>query len=217
MSTKVVLLEVASVIAIIGSIAAIAIPKTAQIQSAREAETVALDVETVRAAVYAFHADSTYFPPEAARGDIPVGLEPYLPPRFSFRRPWGMIEYKNWPASVRFGTTVAQADSVVTDSIVSDRVVRDTVIASRIGVPVDSALAELAPMTKNPLVRVPTITSSPPAAVAEAPRDSVVSMRVIGVSVTSRDPRAAVIAAQRARRMARFIVGDKVTFVLFGA
>ena len=217
MSAKVVLLEVASVIAIIGSVAAVAIPKAAQLQSARDAETVALDVETVRSAVYAFHADSTYFPPEAPQGDIPVGLEPYLPPRFSFRRVWGTIEYKNWPASVSFGVTVARTNSAVADSIVADRLVRDTVIASRTGVPVDSALAALAPMTKNPMVRVPTITSSPPAAVTEAPRDSVVSTRIIGVSVTSRDPRAATIAAQRARRMARFIVGDKVTFVLFGA
>lgn len=211
--SRVALLEAACVIAIIGSVAAIAVPKAEQLRSARDAETVATDVETVRAAVYAFHSDSTYFPPEAPQGDIPVGLEPYLPPRFSFRRPWGTLEYKNWPASVPFSVA-----AVPTDTVAADTLARDTVmVAPRSDVAVDSALAELAPMTKNPLIRAPTIASTPAAVTAEAPRDSVISLRIIGVSVTTRNPRAGGIAAQRARRMARFIVGDKVTFVIFGA
>ena len=213
MSAKVALLEVASVIAIIGSVAAIAVPKTALVQDTRTSETVAADIETVRAAVYAFHADSTFFPREASQGDMPLGLETYLPARFSFRRAWGTIEYRNWPASVPFRVAEVRADTALPDTLVRD----SAAIAPRTGIPVDSALAELAPMTRNPSVRVPTIATVPQAAAVASAADSTITSRVIGVSVMTHDPRVGLNAAQRARRMARVIVGDKVTFILSGA
>lgn len=225
MSARSVMVEVASVLTIAGSVIAIAIPKAGEIQSGRTATTLSEDLATVQSAVLAFYSDSAYFPAEVAQGDIPATLEPYLPARFSFRRAYGTLEYRNWPARAPFRSPAADStpgrDSLPVDSTAADSA-REIVAA-----PVDSALAALAPMVTRPGLRIPTAPGVPttaPAAVAGsdslegiAAGDSASVGRVIGVSVTTRDPRVAALAAQRARRMARFIVGDKVTFVLFGA
>jgi hypothetical protein len=215
-SAKSALVEVASVIAIIGSVAAISVPKAAEVQSGRTADRVAEDVETVRGAVLAFHSDSAYFPPEATGGDIPVSLESYLPARFSFRRSYGTLEYKNWPQGTFVPPTTALADSVVADSNATSGSGADSLAVA--GVPLDTGLAALSPRIAARGSRVPTAALASPAPTAEnAAADSIVPGRIIGVSVTTRDAQVGLIAAQRARRMARFIVGDKVTFILFGA
>lgn len=223
MTSRSILVEVASVLTIIGSGIAIAVPKAGEIQSERTATTVSADIATVQTAVLAFYADSAYFPAEAAQGDIPVSLEPYLPANFSFRRAYGSLEYRNWPARAPFRGALTDTISR-RDSVPADTVADTTQIA--VGAPIDSGLAALAPVITRRGVRIPnatTVPSAPPTGVtsdtAEAlvAGDSVSVGRVIGVSVVTRDARVGAIAAQRARRMARFIVGDKVTFVLFGA
>ena len=216
------LLEVASVLAIIGSAVAIAIPKAEEVQTGRTATQLSEDIATVQTAVLAFYSDSAYFPPEGILGDIPVSLEQYLPGSFSFRRAYGTLEYRNWPARVPV--------QPVSDSLArragADSVGADT--APVLALPIDSGLAAIAPMITRPGIRVPTAPGIPSAAAAAATAapnrsderiagDSASVGRVIGIRVTTRDPRVGAIAAQRARRMARFIVGDNVTFVLFGA
>ena len=224
MSARTILLEVVSVLTIAGSTVAIAIPKAGEVQSGRTATRVGEDLATVQSAVLAFYSDSAYFPAEVAQGDIPTSLEPYLPARFSFRRSYGTLEYRNWPARALFrapgSDTVPRRDSVNGDSAVADTA------PAVIPAPVDSGLAALAPMVTRPGLRVPTAPGIPTAPATTAGSDTVETIvaddsasvgRIIGLSVTTRDPRVGAITAQRARRMARFIVGDKVTFVLFGA
>ena len=223
MSARSIMIEAVSVLTIVGSGIAIAIPKADEIQSGRTATTVSADIATVQSAVLAFYSDSAYFPAEAAQGDIPVSLEPYLPANFSFRRAYGSLEYRNWPARAPFRGPVTDTLSR-RDSVPADTVADTTRIA--VAAPIDSGLAALAPVITRRGVRIPNaaaVPSAPPTAVtsdtAEAliAGDSASVGRVIGVRVTTRDPRVGAIAAQRARRMARFIVGDKVIFVLFGA
>jgi type II secretory pathway pseudopilin PulG len=218
MSGKFVLLEVASVLAIIGSVAAIAVPKVSEARRRRSATTVSADVETVRAAVYAFYSDSAYFPPEGVQGDIPLSLEPYLPSRFSFRRAYGTLEYRYWPRRAALASAVAAPADSAGASVATDSVPMDP---GRSAV-VDSALARarrgarrgpaMSPRGASPSPAV----APPPAGAARALPDNAVLGRIVGISVTTRDPRIGLIAAHRARGMARFIVGEKVTFVIFG-
>lgn len=114
---RVLLVELFCVLAIVASVVAIAIPKAAELRRRDAAARVLADVEVVRAAIYQFYSDSAYFPQQLATGLIPEGLEPYLPPSFSVRRSWGVIEYRNWPIAVRDSTTVAS--NVVGVSLVS--------------------------------------------------------------------------------------------------
>ncbi|HYC52310.1 MAG TPA: type II secretion system protein [Gemmatimonadaceae bacterium] len=204
MSAKSALVEVVSVLAIVGSIGAIAVPKAATLQDERTADALNADIEVVRSAVYAFYSDSAYFPPEGVQGDILVTLEPYLPAKFTFRRPYGVMEYRNWPARAPFTRPVAAqpGDTIRPDSTIADRV-RDSLADTIAGVLVPPAATRVRPIPGAPADSVPT--------------DSAVVSRIIGISVVPRDARVAAIAAHRARRMARFLVGDKVTFIIFGA
>ena len=44
----------------------------------------------------AFFADSGTYPPEAHAGEIPHGMERYLPVGFSFQRDSYVLDYDNW-------------------------------------------------------------------------------------------------------------------------
>lgn len=119
---RVVLLEMAFVLLTIGSIAAFAVPKRTEMRRRQEAALILADVEALRGAVYAFYSDSAYFPVESPAAVMPEGLEPYLPSRFALRRPWGEMQYRNWPlpangsplpASNVVGVTVMTADPLV--------------------------------------------------------------------------------------------------------
>jgi type II secretory pathway pseudopilin PulG len=104
---KVRLIEVLSVLTIIGVITVIAVPKYADLQRRDTAQRVLDDIEILREAVYGFYSDSAYFPPESTNELPPESLTPYLPRGFSFTRPYGTIQYKNWPVAVRYQGTGA--------------------------------------------------------------------------------------------------------------
>jgi hypothetical protein len=105
-------LEVISLVVIVGSVAAIAVPKTGEMQRARTAQQLLGDVETVRKAVYRFYSDSAYFPEPVAGRQVPDGLRPYLPGGFELRRPYGSFDYRQWPMGVP-DTAVTRAPHVV--------------------------------------------------------------------------------------------------------
>lgn len=119
---RVFLLEVAFVLLTIASVTAVAVPKRREMHRRQQAAMIFTDMEALRGAVYAFYSDSAYFPGESPAGVVPEGLEPYLPPRFVLRRPWGEMHYRNWPlpandspipASNVVGVTVTTADPLV--------------------------------------------------------------------------------------------------------
>ena len=100
-------LEILSVLVILGTVVALAVPKSGEMERARTAQALLADVEIVRKAVYRFYSDSAYFPAQQAGAPAPEGLTLYLPAGFSFRKPYGTLDYRNWPMTVRDTATGA--------------------------------------------------------------------------------------------------------------
>ncbi len=90
------LLEVALALTIVGTVAAVAVPKLEDMERRAVAVRILGDVEAVRLATYAFFSDSGYFPVQPEAGTIPVNLEPYLPSSFTFQRPEWTISWELW-------------------------------------------------------------------------------------------------------------------------
>jgi hypothetical protein len=105
-------LEVVSVLVIIGTVVALAVPKSAEIKRAGTAQQLLGDVESMRKAVYRFYSDSAYFPVQVPGQQVPDGLRPYLPRGFALTRPYGSLDYRNWPIAVP-DTTATRAPNVV--------------------------------------------------------------------------------------------------------
>ena len=106
-------LEIVSVVVILATVVALAVPKSREAQRARTAQQLLDDVEVVRKAVYRFYSDSAYFPVQSAGRPVPEGLAPYLPRGFALRRPYGSFDYRNWPMAVRDSSSAARAENVV--------------------------------------------------------------------------------------------------------
>jgi type II secretory pathway pseudopilin PulG len=118
------LIETLSVLIIIVSIVAIGIPKWTDLQRREQAQRMLADVEIVRDAVYRFYSDSAVFPREAPGGQFAEELEFYLPATFTRSRPYGTIEYRNWPLTA----PMAPADSTVTDKPKASNVIAIAII-----------------------------------------------------------------------------------------
>lgn len=99
--------ETLMVLAAIGSITALAVPMTKDAGRQAIAIHVLADVDSVRTAVYRFYSDSGYFPAQAGFTKVPEGLSAYLPRGFSFRRPYGTLDYKNWTLATPFTETMS--------------------------------------------------------------------------------------------------------------
>lgn len=100
-----------SLVVIVASISTLAYPKYGSLQREKVASQMLADVDVVRAAVYRFYSDSAYFPALSPGEPIPESLAAYLPPMFSLNRPYGAIEYRNWP--MRADSSVVQAANIV--------------------------------------------------------------------------------------------------------
>ncbi len=179
-----------SIVAIVGCSAALAVPKYASLQRERVAAQMLADLGVLRTAVYAFYSDSAYFPEPAPGARAPEALIAYLPPSFSFTRPYGEIEYRNW--AIR-GDTARRAGSA------------DSTTSADSAATADSAAIAPGPGS----VTTPTGATSAAAGMPAA--------NVIGATVTVHDERIGAMASARAQpRDARFVVGNKYTFLFFG-
>lgn len=176
-----------SIVAIVASAAALAVPKYASMERERVAAQMLADLDVLRTAVYAFYSDSAYFPRPAAGEPAPENLVAYLPPSFSFTRPYGQIEYRNW--AIRGDTDGRGGSAGSADS---------TVIAD------STAIAATAVRPAGAGTAGGTAAGMPAA-------------NVVGATVTVHDERIGAMAAARAQpRDAKFVVGDKYTFLFFG-
>jgi hypothetical protein len=127
---KVRLLEIASVLAIVGSVAAVAVPKLGDLERRKAAAAVLADLEVLREAVYRFHSDSGYFAAEATGELIPESLASYLPAGFTSRRPYGVIAYKNWPGDAPGDSSPARGPGAAPDAGVAPGVQASTATQS---------------------------------------------------------------------------------------
>lgn len=90
------LVELLVVAAIVGILAGLAIPNLrTMILRARAAE-VAGDMEVVRVATLTYNADLHTWPSETGVGNVPPGLDAYLPDNFSFIGNGYQLDYENW-------------------------------------------------------------------------------------------------------------------------
>ena len=104
--------EILSVIITIGTVVALTVPKSGEMQRARTAQQLLADVETMRKAVYRFYSDSAYFPLQVPGQPVPDGLRPYLPQGYSMNQRYGSLDYRNWPMPIR-DSLVTRATNVV--------------------------------------------------------------------------------------------------------
>ena len=90
------LIEVAMVAAIVSLLAALAQPALQRVLvQARAAEAIN-NLNVIKVAIQNYEADFLTYPPEAGNGEIPVGLDNYLPDQFSFNFEGYELDYDNW-------------------------------------------------------------------------------------------------------------------------
>lgn len=90
------LVELMVAAAIVGILAGLAIPNLGTMILRARAAEVAGDLEVVRVAALQYNADHHTWPSETALGNVPAGLEEYLPENFSFQGNGYQIDYENW-------------------------------------------------------------------------------------------------------------------------
>lgn len=194
-----------SVVAILGSVAALAVPKYASLERERVATQILTDVETLRRAVYAFYSDSAYFPVSTAGEPAPDGLVQYLPASFRFARPYGTLEYRNWAMAPR-RTAATDSGATSPDSASAGPVLPDTTGGNA---PADTATSLVAVAPASPTAADSVAT--------QASASAVPATNVVGVTVTVMDGRVGAMAASKMPpRSARFVVGNLYTFLFFG-
>ena len=90
------MIEVVTVAVVMGTLVRIAMPNFHEVLLKARAAEVVGDFEVVRVAVANYHADHLEWPPDAYPGQVPAGLEEYLPEGFSFTRAGYLLDWENW-------------------------------------------------------------------------------------------------------------------------
>ena len=117
------LIELMTVMAVIGLLAALGIPRYREMKRRAFAAAVASDFNTVRIAAYNYFADNNTYPPDdGSPGAPPAGLIPYLPKNFSFDNGNYMLDYDVWPSPLNptqliVGVTVTSGDQELVNMV----------------------------------------------------------------------------------------------------
>ena len=114
------ILEVLVVVAIIGIIAAVAVPALRYAMLYAKATSIVSDFTVFRTALVEFHNDSGRLPGETGPGVAPPELEPYLGSRLEWSSTDFQLDWENWRAEdgtpvqpetgIAYGLTVRTAD-----------------------------------------------------------------------------------------------------------
>ncbi len=89
------IIELMTVVIILGLLAGIAILKYMDLRNAARAAEVASDFRTVMVAAYGYYADNSDWPPDGSAGVIPPSMVQYFPGSFSFSKPEWTLDYDN--------------------------------------------------------------------------------------------------------------------------
>lgn len=108
------LVELATVVVILGVLASLGIPRTRTAVARARAAALVNEVRTVRSAAFDYMVDHNAWPPPSESGQVPEGLEEYLPEGFSFRRPRARLNFVNvattgaaeWGEQVGLGVSI---------------------------------------------------------------------------------------------------------------
>lgn len=89
----VTLVELATVVVLVGILATIAIPRTRDAVTHARATAVTSDMRTAQLAIFDYFLEHDGWPPDAAPGEVPEGLSPFLPQGFSFLGEHARLDY----------------------------------------------------------------------------------------------------------------------------
>lgn len=90
------MVELLTVALLMSTLVRMALPNFHEVlMKARAAEVVG-DFEVVRVAVLNYHADHLQWPKDGYTGQVPAGLEAYLPDGFRFDRAGYRLDWENW-------------------------------------------------------------------------------------------------------------------------
>ncbi len=114
------LVELLTVMAIVGILAGLAIPNFRTVQLRARAAEVAGDVDVVRVATVSYNGDMHAWPADATLGTIPPELDGYLPDGFSFRGNGYELKFESYdlPGGLPYDPATSRivAVSVTSDS-----------------------------------------------------------------------------------------------------
>jgi prepilin-type N-terminal cleavage/methylation domain-containing protein len=116
------LIELMTVMAVIGLLAALGIPRYREMKRRAFSANVASDFNTVRVAAYNYFADHSTYPPDGGSGTPPPSLVPYLPQNFEFSNGIYTLDYDVWPSPLNptqmvIGVTVTSGDQELVNMI----------------------------------------------------------------------------------------------------
>ena len=89
------IIELMTVIIILGLLSGIAILKYLDLRNQARAAEVAGDFRTVMVAAYGYYSDHNAWPPDGAPGAPPPALVQYLPASFQFTKPEWTLDFDN--------------------------------------------------------------------------------------------------------------------------
>jgi len=116
------LIELMTVMAVIGLLAALGLPRYREMKRRAHSAAVVSDFNTVRIASYNYFADNATYPPDDAAGSAPPLLVPYLPQGFQFSTSNYTLDYDVWPSPLNptqlvVGVTVTSGDQELINMI----------------------------------------------------------------------------------------------------
>ena len=95
------LIELLTTMVVISILAAIALPRLRGAILKAEAADVVGNLNAVKVALLLYQSDQNAWPRDAGRGQVPTGLEDYLPGGFSFQEDGYVLDYDNQSANQR--------------------------------------------------------------------------------------------------------------------
>ena len=116
------LIELMTVMAVIGLLAALGIPRYRDMKRRAFYANIASDFNTIRVASYNYWADNNKYPPDGSPGAPPVALIPYLPRNFTFDNGNYTLDFDVWPSPANpsqmvVGVTVTSADQQLVNMV----------------------------------------------------------------------------------------------------
>jgi prepilin-type N-terminal cleavage/methylation domain-containing protein len=116
------LIELMTVMAVIGILAALGIPRYRDMKRRAFSANIVSDFNTVRVAAYNYWADNSTYPPDGGAGTPPPALIPYLPKDFTFDKGDYTLDYDVWPSPFNptqlvVGVTVTSADQALVNMV----------------------------------------------------------------------------------------------------
>jgi general secretion pathway protein G len=111
------IIELLMVMIVIGILATLALLRYVDLRDHAQVASIVSDLNNVRLGAYNYWADQNSFPPEAAPGVMPAGMQPYMRNGFRFDNPHYTLDWENFqgPGGSNSGSGM-QVGIVVTPS-----------------------------------------------------------------------------------------------------